>query len=759
MQIIPLTAQFFALVEPSLPNEWEVEDALLPLAEQQEYIQEAIFEQVPVIWPVSNSLCFTFLTRIEEILPLVESGFLAEWVKELLDHYEKGGLQAAQSCISRIPYFISRLQGNSGLCFEEVKGRLQPYVNGLAGRVVLLVPATNLYTNTSAIFLPKELHLCADREQCFLLYKFMVSFQWASIKLKTLAITESGDVALTAHPLVAFFATFRNNVLGSRLFYFCETIRITRYLDRELPGLMRQVKKVLPSFLPDFKNRVETSTVTDLLQNMFLYHLEHKASSATFAKVKQWINYCKENTADVTVSKKAAKAIYPLFDEQILADVLDPPLLFQGELRLDDVLAAVLERRKENEKLFIDALSTLLLQLPDTLFSSSETESEPNEPHPSIPQSADQARIVIGSQHDEETSQSSEPSYIQIDNQEIKLTDELSSLTHDIIEDLGYLPEQYVSSAAGQAGESRGAPDLYPTAQGPEGNAPVVYDEWDYRRKGYRKNWCVVVEKQIEPVKSTFITDTLNTYRGQIARLRYQFEIMQTSEHFIRRQRDGDDIDFDALVESLADTVAGYPPSDRLFIRLLRDQRDIAVLFLIDMSNSTEGWVGKSIKEALVLLSEAMEMLDDRYGIYGFSGMRRLRCEIFPIKTIEEKYDTSVQQKITGIGPREYTRMAPAIRHMNALFNDIEAKLKLLIILSDGKPEDYDDYKGQYAIEDTRQALIEAKLQGVHPFCITIDRHAQSYMAHMYGPANYIFVNDVARLPSLVPEIYKVLTT
>ena len=89
MQIIPLTAQFFALVEPSLPNEWEVEDALLPLAEQQEYIQEAIFEQVPVIWPVSNSLCFTFLTRIEEILPLVESGFLAEWVKELLDHYEK----------------------------------------------------------------------------------------------------------------------------------------------------------------------------------------------------------------------------------------------------------------------------------------------------------------------------------------------------------------------------------------------------------------------------------------------------------------------------------------------------------------------------------------------------------------------------------------------------------------------------------------------------------------------------------------------
>ena len=757
MQITTLTKKFFALVEPSLPNEWEVEDALLALAQQQESIKNTILAQVPVIWPVSNALCFTFLTRIEEVIPLVEYGLLAEWVKELLDYYERGGLHAAQSCISWVPDFISRLQGKRGLRFEEAKGRLQPYVNGLAGREVLLLPAKNLYTNTSAIFLPEELHLFADREQCFLMYKFMVSFQWASIKLKTLAITESGDVAFTTHPLEAFFSTFTDSILGSRLYYFCETIRITCFLGQELPGLMRQVKRLLPALLSDFNNQEETSTVADLLQNMLLFRLEYKASSSTVEKVKQSINRCTDNTSNFTVSKRAAKAIYPLLDEQTLADILGTPLFFQGELRLDAVVAAVMDNRKQDEKHFIDALSTLLMQLPDSISDVSESVSD--ELQASTPQSADQARVVIGNKHSEEKNQSREPVYIQIDNQEVKLTDELSSLTQDIIDDMGYLPEHYVSSAAGQAGQSKGAPDLYPATQGADSKAPVVYDEWDYRRKGFRKNWCVVVEKPIVPVKSTFIADTLNKYRGQIIRLRYQFEIMQTSEHFIRRQRDGDDIDFDALVESLADTVAGYPPSDRLFIRLLRDQRDIAVLFLVDMSNSTEGWVGKSIKEALVLLSEAMEMLDDRYGIYGFSGMRRLRCEIFPIKTIEEKYDTNVQQKITGIGPREYTRMAPAIRHMNALFADIEAKMKLLIILSDGKPEDYDDYKGKYAIEDTRQALLEAKSQGVHPFCITIDRHAQSYMAHMYGPVNYIFVNNVIRLPLLVPEIYKVLTT
>nr|WP_275888447.1 VWA domain-containing protein [Desulfobulbus alkaliphilus] len=204
---------------------------------------------------------------------------------------------------------------------------------------------------------------------------------------------------------------------------------------------------------------------------------------------------------------------------------------------------------------------------------------------------------------------------------------------------------------------------------------------------------------------------------------------------------------------------AGRPSSDRLFIRLARDQRDIAVYFLVDMSNSTSGWVGQAIKEALVLICEAMEPLNDRYGIYGFSGMRRLRCEVYPVKRLDERYSPQVRQRIGAMGPREYTRMAPAIRHMTSVFADVEAKIRLLIVLSDGKPEDYDEYKGEYAIEDTRHALLEAKARGVHPFCITIDRTAHEYMAHMYGAVNYIFVDEISRLPARMPEIYRTLTT
>ena len=319
--------------------------------------------------------------------------------------------------------------------------------------------------------------------------------------------------------------------------------------------------------------------------------------------------------------------------------------------------------------------------------------------------------------------------------------------------------EQTSQSAAGQAGRMFATGSGLSQAGEEAWQEPLVYDEWDYRRKGFRKKWCVVQEREMARVQTGFIEQTLTRYRGHIRRLRHQFEMMRTTERFVRRQRDGNDIDLDAMVESLADSHAGLPPSDRLFVRLARDERDIAVHFLVDMSNSTAGWVGKSIKESLVLICEAMEMLNDRYGIYGFSGMRRLRCEIFPVKRLNERYSAAVRERISAIGPREYTRMAPAIRHMTSLFAQVEAKVRLLIILSDGKPEDYDDYKGEYAIEDTRHALLEAKARGIHPFCITIDRQAHEYMAHMYGEVNSIFIDQVDRLPARMPEIYRALTS
>jgi len=126
---------------------------------------------------------------------------------------------------------------------------------------------------------------------------------------------------------------------------------------------------------------------------------------------------------------------------------------------------------------------------------------------------------------------------------------------------------------------------------------------------------------------------------------------------------------------------------------------------------------------------------------------------------MQEPYNDAVRQRIGAIGPKEYTRMAPAIRHMTHLFKEVEAKIRLLLLITDGKPEDYDDYKGEYAIEDTRHALLEARAAGVHPFCITVDRQGQEYMAHMCGEKQYICIDSIKRLPERLPQIYRSLTT
>ena len=244
-----------------------------------------------------------------------------------------------------------------------------------------------------------------------------------------------------------------------------------------------------------------------------------------------------------------------------------------------------------------------------------------------------------------------------------------------------------------------------------------------------------------------------------MSRLRRQFEMLRTQNRFVKRRRHGDDIDLDALIDALGDSRAGLTPSDRLFVRLLRDERDIGAMFLVDMSNSTEGWVGVAVKEALVLLAEALEVVGDQYGIYGFSGMRRSKSELFHIKHFEEPYNTEVKRRIGSITPKEYTRMGPPIRHLTKKLLETQSKVRLLVVISDGKPEDYDDYKGQYAIEDTRKALLEARGCGIYPFCITIDKSAHEYLTHMFGKGNYIFIDNILSLPAKITEMYRLLTS
>jgi len=270
----------------------------------------------------------------------------------------------------------------------------------------------------------------------------------------------------------------------------------------------------------------------------------------------------------------------------------------------------------------------------------------------------------------------------------------------------------------------------------------------------------VLRELDVHPSHDHFVDKALHKYRGLAMELRRTFEALHGEDKLLKKQPNGDDVDIDALVEAVADTHHGEEMTERLVARLHKLERNIAVMFMVDMSGSTKGWINDAEREALALLCESLETLGDRYAIYGFSGMTRKRCEVYQVKSFDDPYGEEVKARISGIRPRDYTRMGVTIRHLTQLLNEVEARTKLLITLSDGKPYDYDTYRGACGIADTRMAPIEAKRNDVHPFCITIDTEARDYLAHMYGAVNCAVIDDeVRKLPLKVSAIYRRLTS
>ena len=334
--------------------------------------------------------------------------------------------------------------------------------------------------------------------------------------------------------------------------------------------------------------------------------------------------------------------------------------------------------------------------------------------------------------------------------------DHIRNLLDSIAQYLGEIPDDYLAPAD----RSDSAQDDDAVAAIPPEDNPRYYNEWDYQRRHYRKNWCALRELDAPAGASDFVSATLKKYAPQVTQLKRSFEMLRGEDRLLKRMKHGDDIDLDAVIAGYADMRSGMELSERLFTKRHKAERNLAVMFMVDMSGSTKGWINDAEREALVLLAEALEILGDRYAIYGFSGMTRKRCEIFRVKRFDEPYSDLVQQRIAGIAPQDYTRMGVAIRHLTALLEDVDARTKLLITLSDGKPDDYSDhYRGEYGIEDTRQALLEAHRAGIKPFCITIDHQARDYLPHMYGGVNWTLVDDVSRLPLKVTDIYRRLTT
>ncbi len=348
---------------------------------------------------------------------------------------------------------------------------------------------------------------------------------------------------------------------------------------------------------------------------------------------------------------------------------------------------------------------------------------------------------------------------VRVDGEAVKLPDEARAAAQSLLQDLGQVPPEALTPA----GDAPWTPDDRPkngmVEQANSREPDFRYDEWDYHRNAYRRGWCQVYVTDVKPGEGNFVRETKVRYAPFIHQLKRRFEAVRGEDRILGRQPEGEDIDLDALVEAVNDRKSGAEPSTRLFSRRMRNERSLAAMFMIDMSGSTKGWVNDAEREALVMLCEALEKLGDAYAIYGFSGWTRTRCDIYRIKGFVDSYDEAVRARIDGIEAKDYTRMGVAIRHLTHLLGQQPARHKLLVTLSDGRPDDFgDEYRGTYGVEDTRRALQEAREQGIRSYCITIDRQGADYLKHMMGPASYTVLDDVKKLPLKVADIYRKLT-
>ena len=297
------------------------------------------------------------------------------------------------------------------------------------------------------------------------------------------------------------------------------------------------------------------------------------------------------------------------------------------------------------------------------------------------------------------------------------------------------------------------------------GDRAVRYPEWDQGIDDYRLNWCRVVERAAEEGSGDIVGATLSAHGSEVSALRRFFESLRPPG--LRRvpgQADGDELDVDAAVRMCAERAAGAELSDRIYVRRERKERDVAAAFLVDVSGSTSRQLdsGRRVidleKEGLVLLCEALEAVGDQYALYGYSGQGRGQVDFLVIKDFDDQLGGKAAHRLGGLAPMQQNRDGAAIRHATAKLLAREARTRLLVLISDGRPLD-DGYKDEYSLEDTKVALREARQRGVHPFCITIDREADGYVRRMYGDVQFAVIDHLEALPVRLPRIYQRLTT
>ncbi|HET7318802.1 MAG TPA: VWA domain-containing protein [Nitrospirota bacterium] len=669
-------------------------------------------------------LALQYFKSAPQILGRLTVHDLEEWVSR--------GLQNVESQADKGKSFFSLQTGSSrttmeslvkGLELRDIHTVLRDYAQALIGAKIMLRSSSIFYKNLPGlsrffsvtdgwrIFVPSRIEVFADEEMNFKTYKWVLTHELAHILHGTFDIGAStirDELAALPDPRQAF-----------RIFEFLEDERVDHLMMNAYPGLSRDRDAILSAFLAREREKGITQHpfleqiglrgiggLTEGVDRPGLSHLVEQALDRVLrpgATSRDALNAAVEigrtleggNSCNLSESKDAGHRLF-------YRGVIDYDLVENSRVGTVRLVADLVDRFSDRKQPVEAPLVEIALRRieQETFIDSEELLWQIQEP----------ARLT-------------------------ELFDQVKAVLEEMEAEKRF-------------------------------RRTVYYDEWDSKIGDYRKDWVRVREMDTPESSSAFYDRTVSEQYGLVSILRRYFGLLRPDriQRFFREER-GDDIDFDAMIESVVERHAGVTPSDRVYIRREKNLRDVSVAFLVDMSYSTGDELpsGKRIidveREGLVLMAEALESIGDQWAVYGFSSNYRDKMDFYVIRDFDERSPVRFQQRFDYIKPMAQTRLGAAIRHATKLLARQGSRIRLLILLSDGRPYDVDYGDADYAVEDTRHALWEAKKKGVFSFCITVDKKSRDYLPYMYGETNYTLIDNVETLPIRLPLIYKRLTT
>ena len=710
-----------------------------------------------------------FLEGLVNGLGLLSEQTLDLFVTKGLEKYDKNKKLCAKflSLGSKLGLdTFSQLQVTVPL--TQVRPSITQYINARTGASILVSSIKTLPTSFfkqtgfdpmvcsdgRAIYLPEEITRFEDQRKNQELYKLLAKLETGYFEFGTFDFDlEKLDEKLTqgrkreglhqqaSDAYVSDFDSFLNRFsspqLALDLFTLFEHRRILDLSQKHYPGLVRKLLPVLADQWKtdctrgNFQNPVCRIYQELVLQLPAKEGLSYQPSQSVLSAIQKDVEEKFRKNPEVETSAELVFLTYPkilpFYGKDDLQNVtffippfgrkIYPQLFFHGIQSMDHK-AQLLKNRLERRgvRIYRSDIRKKLVQANGSLSPS------------------DIKQLVLSPNHDAEVAFDSQLSrniaFSQLD-------------VSKIIEQSGIVPVA--------------DPDI--TGQA------FYYREWDNRLGDYLQQHTLVHEKEIFGHNDQFYENTLGRFKGLVKQIRYAFELLKPEGIAILRQWiEGDEFDYRALLDFAMDKKAGIIPSDRLYIKKIKQQRDVAVLLLVDLSRSTANTVLDSAetvldveKQAIVLFCEALEIVGDNYAIAGFSGTGRLGADYFKIKDFDESLNDTIRQRINAMAPQRSTRMGAAIRHATTQIGKSNATVRLIIIIGDGFPNDV-DYKKDYAISDTRKAILEARSRNIHTHALTVNISGDPKLDELYGPVHHHVISDVRELPDKLPRIYSSLT-